>query len=158
MVFGDKTLYPWTLTWAEVDPAQHPFDADGVFEVVASLPPATNVPSYPPPPEYRGNFIWDTAYPWAEAMSAGLIDHYGRWAGGWGWTYGEGDLDGGPMHTWSFAAYRQPSREAKLAVVAESLMEWRRWLEDLAERFARFLPLPADPDYALDTWERAVAH
>jgi hypothetical protein len=34
-------------------------------------------------------------------------------------------------------------------------VEWHDWLVDLAERFGRFLPLPAGD---LDGWERAVAH
>jgi len=50
--------------------------------------------------------------------------------------------------------------EATLAVVAAALVEWRGWLEDLAQRFAQFLPLPvhAGEDAVLDAWERAVAH
>ena len=63
MAFVDPTLFPWTLTWAEADPARHPFDADGVLEVVPSLPPAAHVPTYPP--QFVPNFFWDTAYPWS---------------------------------------------------------------------------------------------
>jgi len=44
--------------------------------------------------------------------------------------------------------------------VTASLLEWRSWLEDLSERFGRFLPIPsgAPDDVVLDVWERAVAH
>ncbi|HEV7980228.1 hypothetical protein [Amycolatopsis sp.] len=37
----------------------------------------------------------------------------------------------------------------------EALLEWRGWLEELAERFDSFLPIP--PDDQLAAWERAVA-
>ncbi|MEU5941445.1 hypothetical protein ABZ807_20190 [Micromonospora sp. NPDC047548] len=49
---------------------------------------------------------------------------------------------------------------ATLTVVSEALIEWRGWLEELVERFDRYLPLVTDDraDVALDAWERAVAH
>jgi hypothetical protein len=34
-----KLIYTWTLTWAEVDPARHGFDAAKAEEVVLSLLP-----------------------------------------------------------------------------------------------------------------------
>src|SRR5262245_25332965 len=129
MAFDDPTLLPSTLTWTEVDPARHPFDPDGVAAVVRSLPPAADVPSYPLAPDL-GSFEWDLGYPWTEAMTASLIGHYGRWASGWRWNSGEGELDGGPVHSWCCAMHSMHDPVTTLRRVGESLLEWRQWLEE----------------------------
>jgi hypothetical protein len=97
---------------------------------------------------------------WSAAMSAALVEHYGRWACGWRWSTGESDFDGGPIVSWCCPRDSMSTPDASLAVVAEAVIEWRSWLEELAERFGRFLPIPADADdeVVLDRWERAVAH
>ncbi|MGC9665289.1 hypothetical protein ACNTMW_01900 [Planosporangium sp. 12N6] len=156
-------IHPQLLTWSEVDPARHPFDHDAAPAVVRALPPAATVPTRPSGRAADPAVIaWSRREGdrWAKAMSAALVEHYGRWAGGWRWALDEGDFDGGPVGAWCCPRDSMTTPEATLTVVTEALREWRGWLEDLAERFPRFLPLPADApaDVALDTWERAVAH
>jgi hypothetical protein len=45
--------------------------------------------------------------------------------------------------------------EATAAAISAALVEWHDWLDELAERYERFLPLR---DGDLDGWERAVGH
>ncbi|MEV6964011.1 hypothetical protein AB0M47_02770 [Hamadaea sp. NPDC051192] len=92
---------------------------------------------------------------WLENVSAGLVERYGRWAVGWRWSLGEGDLDGGPVGSWCCFGHSVTTPEATATAISAALVEWRGWLDDVAERFDRFLPLPADD---FDGWERAVAH
>jgi hypothetical protein len=54
---------PWALTWAEADPAAHPFDPGTVPEVVRSVAP-------PGPP------TWE----WSVAVTEALIERYVTWA------------------------------------------------------------------------------
>lgn len=151
-----RLINPWPLTWSEVDPARHAFDASSAPDVVRSLPPALDVPARPPgsplEPEVA-RWIHDVGDAWADTMSTALVGHYGRWASGWRWAVGEGDFDGGPISSWCCSAHSMPSPEAALDAVIAALLEWRSWLEELGERFQRF---PTDTD--TDTWERAVAH
>lgn len=88
-------------------------------------------------------------------MSAGFAERYGRWTAGWRWSVGEGDLDGGPVGHWCCFRHSVTTPEQTAATISAALIEWRGWLEDIADRFDRFLPLAAGD---LDGWERAVAH
>ncbi|GAA1510206.1 hypothetical protein GCM10009827_025500 [Dactylosporangium maewongense] len=153
-------MYPWTLSWPEVDPARHPFDREAAPAVIRGLPPAAAVPSR------RAGHAADPAVIgwghgegrlWCDAMSTALVEHYGPWASGWRWSSGEGDYGGGPVHAWCCPRDSMTTPDATLAVVAAALLEWRAWLEDLAARFDGFLPLPAGREAALAAWERAVA-
>ncbi|WP_432968413.1 hypothetical protein [Dactylosporangium sp. CA-233914] len=158
-----RPIVPWSLTWPEVDPARHPFDAAAAPALVRSLPPAADVPARPAGSAANTAVIqWGhgAAKAWADAMSAALVGHYGRWACGWRWATGEGDFDGGPVHAWCCPRDSMPAPQAALDAVAAGLLEWRSWLEDLAGRFGRFLPVPAGAgeDEVLGAWERAVAH
>lgn len=158
-----RPIIPWSLTWPQVDPARHAFDRLMAPAVIRSLPPAAEVPSRPAGSAADSGVIrWshDVGNAWADAMSMALVEHYGRWACGWRWSVGEGDFDGGPISTWCCPRSSMSTREATLGVVAAALVEWRSWLEDLSERFGRFLPIPpgAADDVVLDVWERAVAH
>jgi hypothetical protein len=92
---------------------------------------------------------------WLDQVTAGLVARYGRWAVGWRWSVGEGDLDGGPVSSWCCFRHSVTTSEATAATISAALVEWYDWLDDLAKRFERFLPLPAGD---LDGWERAVAH
>ncbi|RZU73547.1 hypothetical protein EV384_1954 [Micromonospora kangleipakensis] len=152
-----RPIFPWSLTWAEVDPARHPFDPSTVPDVVRGLPAAAAVPG-----RGGGDRAWEVpgGDEWADAVSFGLVDRYGRWACGWRYSVGEGDFDCGPVGAWCCPNHSITTPDATLALVAESLVEWRRWLEDLAERFDRFLPLVTgdDAEVSLDAWERAVVH
>ncbi|CCH19045.1 Fic family protein [Micromonospora lupini] len=150
-------IFPRSLTWPEVDPARHPFDPTEALEVVRSL-----APPVPPPCRWEGSRLVGRteADRWRETVSHALVDHYGRWANGWCWSQGEGDYDGGPGDGWCCASDSISSPEETLALVADSLLQWRGWLEDLAERFDRFLPLPdsdKSPHDLVAAWEVAVA-
>lgn len=132
---------PALATWAEVDPARHPFDPAGVPAVVRTM-------ALPPP--RREPEDW----PWVDAVGAALSERYGPWAYCWHWTPGESDRLGRVTR-------RVPPPAEVPAFVADSLLAWRRWLEDLAELFDRLLPLP-DPARSagpggVATWEAAVA-
>lgn len=157
-----QTIVPGFLTWPEVDPARHAFDPAEAPAVIAGLPPAARVPVQPSGLDAAegSRWAWEAARPWADAMSAALVERYGRWACGWRWATGEGDFDGGPIDSWCCPYDSVTTPEATLARVAAGLVEWREWLENLAVRFGRFLPLPPDADEGavLDVWERAVAH
>jgi hypothetical protein len=132
-----------TLTWAEADPAAHPFDPGTVPAVVRAVAPA----KIPPP---------NSAEAWVAAVTAGLVDHFGRWAGGWenlsmGHTHG-----GGLGLRWCCAQDSITTPERTLDAVAAALLDWRAYIEEIAERFARHLPLPEDPHAAFAAWEAAV--
>ncbi|MGC4807269.1 hypothetical protein [Micromonospora sp. DT233] len=91
-------------------------------------------------------------------MSFAIVGHYGHWASGWRWGVGEADFDGGPVHAWCCPHDSMGDPEHTLGAVTDSLIEWRGWLEELSERFDRFLPSlaaePADPA----RWEQALLH
>jgi hypothetical protein len=160
---GSPKVHPRSLSWSEVDPEGQTFDADSVHDVVRSLTPAAVVPVRPEGSAADDAVIrWsdEEGTQWADAMTVALVEHYGAWACGWRWSIGEADFDGGPVASWCCPRDSMTTPARTLEVVAASLLEWRLWLEELAERFARFLPLPSDApkDLVLDTWERAVAH
>ncbi|MGC4790601.1 hypothetical protein ACLQ22_22575 [Micromonospora sp. DT178] len=139
--------HPGSLSWADVNPVDRTFDPATVPAVVTDLIAASEIPS--PDADWRLRDLW------LENVTVGLVDRYGRWAVGWRWSVGEGDLDGGPVSSWCCFPHSVTTPEATTATVAAALVEWHDWLDDLAERFARFLPLSAGD---LDGWERAVAH
>ena len=152
-----QRISPVRLSWADVDPARHPFDAGGALGVVRAV-----APPVPPRPRWTpsGQVGRGDAERWRNAVSHALVDRYGRWACGWCWAGGEGDYDGGPVGSWCCVSDSIAGPEETLALVATSLCEWRGWLEHLAERFGRFLPLPDgddDPDGLVVAWEIAVA-
>jgi len=146
---------PQTWSWADVDPAAHPFDPDSVAGVIRGLPLAHQRP--PTPDVYGPGFSaeCDAADLWTGEMTVGLAKHYGEWALGWRWSAGEGDIDGGPVQSWCCPHHSFDTPEWTLEVMREALLEWRGWLEELAERFEGFLPIPPDDRQA--AWERAVA-
>ncbi|WP_203688200.1 hypothetical protein [Catellatospora coxensis] len=146
--FRERPLpHPWELSWADAETLDGVFDPDTVPVVVSGLVAASQPPS--------AQADWRLRELWLESISAGLVERYGRWAVGWRWSVGEGDLDGGPVGSWCCLSHSAETPEATAAGIAAALVEWREWLDDLAERFDRFLPLPADD---VDGWERAVAH
>jgi hypothetical protein len=152
-----RRISPRELTWADVDPARHPFDPGGALDVVRAI-----APPVPPRPKWVSSELIGRAAAddWRDAVSHALVDRYGSWACGWCWAPAEGDYDGGPVGSWCCAGHSITDPEATLALVAECLREWRDWLEQLAERFGRFLPLPDhrdDPDGLVLVWELAVA-
>ncbi|RSM58128.1 cell filamentation protein Fic [Actinoplanes sp. ATCC 53533] len=136
-----KLVRPMDLSWADADPARHPFDPDEAPAVVRGLVPAV-------PPARSGD---REAGRWVRATSHALVQRYGRWACGWAWA---------PSGGWCCLSHSVTTQGETLALVTAGLIEWRGWLEGVAERFDRFLPLPdleAEPDAALAAWEIAVA-
>ncbi|MFE5030980.1 hypothetical protein [Streptomyces sp. NPDC056683] len=140
-----SVLWPFDLSWDEVDPARHPFDHAAAAREVRSLGPARCVPI---PPDVS---IVDPAMSawshgegdlWARSMSYALMERYGRWAVGWRWAHDEGDLDGGPVGSWCCPRDSITTPEETLDRVVAALCEWREWLESLAGRFDAY---PLDP-------------
>ncbi|MGK4578469.1 Fic family protein [Kitasatospora sp. HPMI-4] len=153
-----NALYPTGLTWDEVDPAGHPFDPASAAQVVHSLGPARRVPSRQDPSLdlTKANWAWEVAKPWSDAMTHVLIERYGRWAAGWRWSLGEGDVDGGPVGNWCCGSHSITTPEQTLDQVVAALCEWREWLEHLAKWFEAY---PLDWE-TLETdrilWERTA--
>lgn len=139
--------HPRRLSWADTRLQGVDFEVGTVQAVVTELVAATVLPS--PGADWRLRDLW------LENVSAGLVDRYGRWAAGWRWSVGEGDLDGGPVHSWCCFSHSATTPEATVTAIAAAVVEWRGWLDDVAVTFDRFLPLPAGD---IDGWERAVAH
>jgi hypothetical protein len=155
----DYRLAPWALTWDEVDPSRHPFDAASAQDIIRGLALASAVPTRPSGGAGERHVIdWadDAGEAWADSMTLGLIEQCGRWVSGWRWAMDEGDFGGGPVGSWCCPRDSITSAEETLARVAEALVEWHGWLEDLAERFDRY-PLAglSDPD-RFQAWERGA--
>ncbi|MEV3870808.1 hypothetical protein [Streptomyces sp. NPDC049906] len=148
---GGAMSEPWphTLTWAEVDPARHPFtlDEDAAEELAILVAPLL------PDSEAAREDHWRSLDPVTEF----LTDRYGRWACGWNWSLGEGDVDGGVVEAWCCASDSVTTPEETAPLVVGALREWRGWLEDLAERFADLAPPAGTPVTSTDPWhwERA---
>lgn len=120
---------PLLATWADVDPARYPFDP-GVVRAMALPAPGAD------------------ALVWVDAVGVVLAERFGPWAYSWYWTPGESERLG-------WITSRVPAPAEVPAFVAGTLLVWRRWLENLAERFdqARAGGL-AD----VAAWEVAVVH
>jgi hypothetical protein len=144
-----------TFTWADVDPARHPFDPDTVLDVVRAVAPAGGVPE---PHRYGSYRAFDDArWDWQRAMTVALVGHYGSWAGGWVFQMAGRTADGALVLRWSGARESITTPEETLGAVAGALLDWRLFLEDLAELFARHLPLPSEPRAASVAWEATTA-
>ncbi|MET7986563.1 MULTISPECIES: hypothetical protein [unclassified Streptomyces] len=133
-----------TLNWAEVDPSQHPFELDAeaakaLAESVAALLPGADAVE-----EDLGRSL--------DPVTELLVERYGRWACGWNWSVGEGDTDGGVVGVWCCAADSVTTTEETSRLVVAALLEWRDWLEELAERFAALVPPRASADSLADAW------
>jgi hypothetical protein len=144
---------PVLAAWAEVDPARYPFDAVEAQVMVRRI-----VPSPPPRPLWRdGGWVGDSeAWAWVDAVGVALSDRYGPWAYRWYWGPGESERLG-------WITDRIPRPAEAPAFVADSLLAWRRWLDNVAERFVQFLrqldPTPAaKPDDTVAGWEAAIAN
>ncbi|MER7334190.1 MULTISPECIES: hypothetical protein [unclassified Micromonospora] len=149
--------------WADVDPARHSFDPAGAPAIVRSL-----APPVPAVPLAAQDAAWpddhaarEDAFQWNMAMTDALVGHYGAWAYGWHWSLGVDDYVGELVGRWDFWAPISTSPAETLLLVADALVEWRRWLENLAERFDRFLPRlqgVAEQGEIVAVWETAIAH
>lgn len=162
----DARSYPWPSlqAWAAVDPARHPFDPAGARAAVRSIAHSVPLPARIDPglPWRERKPARDEAFQWYMEVSVALIERYGDWARGWHWAPGAGDYAGrlsARCDIWE--AITTPPVET-LALVADELVAWRRWLERLAGDFDRLLPAlrpggpPARADLAV--WEAAITH
>ncbi|WP_051833606.1 hypothetical protein [Streptomyces katrae] len=142
-------LWAHALTWADVDPLRYPFelDDDAAKELTALVAPL--VPDADVAEEER----WRSLL----AVTDFLVSRYGRWACGWNWSLGEGDFDGGVVEAWCCASHSVTTKEATAPLVVAALLEWRGWLEDLAERFSALTPPEQPGGHGVDAWhwERA---
>ncbi|MEU7556010.1 hypothetical protein AB0B01_27390 [Streptomyces sp. NPDC044571] len=142
-------LWANPLTWADVDPLRHPFelDDDARKELAGLVAPLL------PDADAAAEGRWRSLYPVTEF----LADRYGRWARAWNWSVGEGDIDGGVVEAWCCASHSVTTKEATAPLVVAALLEWRDWLEDLAERFSALAPAAPSAGSSVDPWhwERA---
>lgn len=129
--------YPAGLTWAEVDPAKHAFDAEAAAGIIASVP-------------------WAEGDDWTEGVLAALDRQLGSWTRGWAWARDEGDFGGGPVASWCCGAHSVTTPAETSARALAALREWRGWLERLAELFATHALPAGSPEARLAAWERAV--
>lgn len=152
-------LSPRDLSWAEVDPARHPFDSEAAAGVVRSLGPAGRVPRRPDVPvvdQALYDWGWEEAGPWADAMTRALAEHYGSWVVGWRWAHDEGDFDGGPVGSWCSPLHSVTNPDETLDRVTAALREWREWLESLAAWFEAYpLDLAGIDDQRI-LWDRTA--
>jgi hypothetical protein len=70
-----NALLPWALTWSEVDPARHGFDASEAYPIALRLIPQTK----------------PSDHAWMQAITEAFVAQYGKWACGMelfveGWT------------------------------------------------------------------------
>ncbi|MBB6171674.1 hypothetical protein HNR23_001734 [Nocardiopsis mwathae] len=146
---ADLCPSPPQLTWPDVDPAQNPFEWD---DAEAASLMAAIIPLVPQAGSDRR-----AGYRLTDAVSALLMTRYGRWADDWNRSIGEGDKDGGVVTSWCCAGHSIGEPEETAARVVDALLEWREWLEELADRFAELAP-PPDADAADRSWhlERAA--
>ncbi|MFD7985404.1 Fic family protein [Kitasatospora indigofera] len=156
-----RELAPDNLTWDDVNPARHPFDAAAAPEVVRCLGPASHVPRRLDPSSADPAMIaWSQTEDraWADAMSHALVEHYGRWSVGWRWAHDEGDFGGGPVGSWCCPRHSITTPQETLGRVAAGLSEWRAWMESLAGRFEAYpLDLSSIGEQRI-LWERAIHH
>jgi hypothetical protein len=149
------------LTWAEVAPDRHRFDPAIALEIVRALPAAQSVPSRPAGGAGDDKVLqwsWNDGASWVAEITSELVAHYGDWAVGWRWAHDEGDIGGGPVWTWCCPRDSMTTPAETLGRVAQALVEWRGWIEELAGCFTRLLPSPTTASEAErhEAWRRAV--
>ncbi|ARF83384.1 hypothetical protein HS99_0018475 [Kitasatospora aureofaciens] len=126
--------YEGIRNWDEFDPARHPFPWDEDEETRLRELIREWVP-----PVLSGMAGWWQAEHWCERQVDAVIrERYGSWAWGWNWCY----RHGGPVGSWVSgpSSVTTPDETATRAVAA--LLEWREWLERLAQRFTELAPPP----------------
>jgi hypothetical protein len=141
-------LAPAWLPWSVVDPERNPFvwsDDEG-SELTALI-------SAMVPPADTG---WEERHRFTTEVTALLAARYGRWACGWHWAFGEGG-GGGVVTSWCCDSHSVGEPAETAAKVVASLLEWRDWVEELAEKFEWLAP-PDGVDAEDRSWhvERAA--
>lgn len=141
-------LAPAWLPWSVVDPdvvsfAWNEAEASEITTVIASMVPANDAG-------------WEEKRRFTSEVTALLAARYGRWACGWDWAVGEGG-GGGVVTSWCCTSHSVGEPEVTAANVVASLLEWRDWLEELADRFEQLAP-PDGTDAEDRSWhlERAA--
>ena len=130
--------------WADFDPARHPFDPAGVLGVLPAVAPPLPAPAPPRPPLEPGHEQEWLRYQaadnehlrWNIALTEALVGHYGPWVRGWYWLPRRPDQ---PLR-WNFWVPVSTSAAESWPLIADAILEWRRWLEELAARFRKFPP------------------
>ncbi|MFJ5834973.1 hypothetical protein [Streptomyces sp. NPDC093089] len=142
-------LWAHALTWTEVDPSRHPFELDADATKALTGRVSALLPSPEAAAENRLRSL--------EPVTKFLVDLYGRWACGWNWSVGEGDTDGGGVGAWCCTSHSVTTADETAPLIVAGLLEWRDWLEDLAERFAALAPPLRSEGATVDPWhwERA---
>jgi hypothetical protein len=135
------------MTWRDVDPATHPFDAGKALDVVR------DVVSSPDPESGRPRGLRST-----NAIARGLAEHYGSWAYGWYNNVDESPHSGVIIRELPTSGLGSDGLEQQAQRYTSALLQWRAWLEELATVFAQFAPGPdKDSEETLRLRERAVA-
>lgn len=91
-------------------------------------------------------------------MTKALIKRFGLWSSGWRWAKDEGDFGGGPVGSWCCPMHSITGQEETLERVANALVEWRGWLEELAETFNRYPLTDLKGVDQIRAWERGSVH
>ncbi|GGX90745.1 hypothetical protein [Streptomyces fructofermentans] len=136
------------MPWSAADPDRVPFvwdeeEASRTTAEITSMVPVADAG-------------WQEKHRFIHEVTVLLAARYGRWTCGWHWAVGEGG-GGGVVGSWCCASHSVREPAATAAGVIASLLEWRDWLEELAERFQQLAP-PAEADAELRSWhlERAA--
>ncbi|OEV32880.1 hypothetical protein HS99_0039710 [Kitasatospora aureofaciens] len=125
-------LIPRLLPWSAVDPDRHSFTWTSEEEELVTGEIRAMVPSGSPFSLSFDDFV--------NPVTDFLVGRYGRWACGWHWAVGEGG-GGGVVQSWCCTSHSlREGPEATSAIVVASLLEWRDWLEELADRFVELAP------------------
>lgn len=125
-----RVTHPKTLTWREVRPASHRFQPN-VDHVAGTA--WRYVPT-----------VGGTQFGWEFDVSRALERKYGKWAVGWCWGVGEASIGGGPVAGWCCPEHSYTTHDETARRCAASLIEWRTWLEELAELFKNLKPASAE--------------
>lgn len=144
----DYELAPAWLPWSAADPDRIDFvwdeeEASRIATVIAAMVPSADAE-------------WEEKHRFTTEVTALLAARYGRWTCGWHWALGEGG-GGGVVTSWCCTSHSVREAAATAAKVVASLLEWRHWLEELAERFEQLAP-PAGANVEDRSWhlERAA--
>ncbi|MHC5902894.1 hypothetical protein ACVNF4_03115 [Streptomyces sp. S6] len=133
------------LPWSAADPGRNAFDWD---DDEAARLTALVVPMVPPSGAER-----IAGFRFIDEVTVLLVSRYGRWACGWYYS----THFGGPVETWCCDSHSVGEAAETAERVVTSLLEWRDWLEDIAERFEQLAPRPgADAEDRSWHLERAV--
>ncbi|MCX4421912.1 hypothetical protein ACIQWL_43320 [Streptomyces mirabilis] len=135
------------MTWQDVDPATHPFDARQASGVVRE------VLSVPDPESGRSGGLRSD-----NSVARGLAEYYGSWAFGWWSAVDESPHSGAIIRDLPAGGHGADDLEQQAQRYTSALLQWRAWLEELAATFAQSAPRQdADEEELRRLRERGVA-